>query len=45
MHYSTIDTTKKLKLFDLKELFSYKGLFYTLAHREYVFYHYSILKI
>ena len=35
MNYSTIDTTKKLKLFDLKELYRYKDLFYTLAHREF----------
>jgi len=35
MKYSTIDTTKKLNLFDIKELLRYKDLFFTLAYREY----------
>lgn len=35
MVYSTIDTAKKLKLFDIRELIRYKDLFYTLAYREF----------
>jgi lipopolysaccharide transport system permease protein len=35
MIHTTIDTDKRLKLFDVKELIRYKDLFYTLAHREF----------
>jgi lipopolysaccharide transport system permease protein len=35
MSLRTIDKGKMLNLFDIKELFLYKDLFYTLAYREY----------
>ncbi len=35
MHNTTIDAGKKLDLFDIKELFRYKDLFFTLAYREF----------
>jgi lipopolysaccharide transport system permease protein len=35
MHNTTIDAGKKLDLFDIKDLFRYKDLFFTLAYREF----------
>ena len=35
MHNTTTDAGKKLDLFDIKEFFRYKDLFFTLAYREF----------